>query len=796
MSHLFALSRRKCLIYFTILHTIGYYIWIYYWKNNEKLRTLGGNIFSLIAPLIAAIVLFIVYKKIKNNQNKYFWLLISFGCFSYTIAEATWDYYENILQVKVPFPGWPDLFYMLQIAFYLLAFLFKIWYKRKTLQLVKFIFDTCIIMTVAISFSWYFIIHDILTKHESALFIFVSLGYPIGDLILILAAVSFYIGSEYFFSPKVLYLIFGSLIIQVYADSAYLYLNAKSLYISGGPYDPLWALALLVMGIAGTYSLSVDNDKKQEEITKEKSTYFTKDYFSLRLLLPYLNVILLFLVIIIQRKEINSLIIGLFFSVFLVIFRQIFILFDNQTLLTKYHTLTEELSNKNQQLTTAVQKMKHMAYHDVLSGLPNRRLFLEKSTIAIAEAKRNSTKLAVVFIDLDRFKNINDTLGHDIGDLLLKQVSRQIFLSLRNKDTISRQGGDEFTILLSEITNEVKIIEQIKQIQSVAGKSIKIKEHELHVSMSIGIAIYPKDGSNPEELMKHADMAMYNAKEKGGNTFCFFSTEMNEKIARKVTLEYGLRNAIDNNEFILHYQPQVNIETGKIVGMEALIRWKTSNEEVISPGEFIPLAEETRLIIPIGEWVFYNACKQAKIWHDMGHQHLKLAVNLSPLQFLHENAVDMIFKILEETGFNPYYLEVEITEGVAVFDAEEAILKMQALRDLGVQISIDDFGTGYSSLMYLKRFPINRLKIAQPFIQDIIKSSSDESLVNTIISMAHSLGLSVIAEGVETREQLQTLIDLNCDEVQGYIFSKPLTIEQFNMMLESGTLPNQSLIKI
>jgi diguanylate cyclase len=796
VSHLLVLSRKKLLIYFTLFYTLGYYSWIFYWKNNEKLRILGGNIFSTVAPLITAIVLFIVYKKIKNKQNKYFWLLISFGCFSCAIAEGIWDYYENILKVEAPFPGFPDLFYMLQVVFYLLAFLFKIWYKRETLLLVKFIFDTCIIMIVAISFSWYFIIHDILSQHGSALYIFVSLGYPVGDLILILAAVSFYIGSEYFFSPKVLYLIFGSLIIQVYADSAYLYLAAKSLYISGGPYDPLWALAVLVMGIAGTYSLSAENEKKQEEITKEKNKYFIKAYFSFRLLFPYLNVIILFLVIIIQRKEFNSLIIGLFFSIFLVIIRQIFTLLDNQTLLTKYQTITEELSNKNQQLINAVQKMKHMAYHDVLSGLPNRRLFLEQLTNAIAEAKQNSYKLAVIFIDLDRFKNINDTLGHDIGDLLLKQVSKQISRSLGNKDTVSRQGGDEFTILLSEIPNELEIIALIKQIQSFVGKSIRIKEHELHVSMSMGIAVYPRDGSGPEELMKHADMAMYSAKEQGGNTFRFYSTKMNENIARKVSLENGLRNAIDNNEFILHYQPQVNIATGEIVGMEALLRWNTGNGEVISPGEFIPLAEETRLIIPIGEWVLYNACKQAKIWHDMGHHHLKLAVNLSSVQFLHENAVDMVSKILEETGFNPYYLEIEITEGVAVLDAEEAIMKMQALRDLGVQISIDDFGTGYSSLIYLKRFPINRLKIAQPFIQDIIKSTSDESLVNTIISMAHSLGLSVIAEGVETREQFQTLIDLDCDEVQGYIFSKPLTIKQFNMMLESGALPNQSLIEI
>lgn len=800
---MFILHKKKLLIWYTIIHTFGYYFCIYHWKDNDHIRTLWGNLFSFIAPLLASFILFLVYLKMKNN-DKYFWLLLSIGSLTYVIAEGIWDYYEMYLKVEVPFPGWADLFYMLQILFYLSAFLFKIWYKRESLHLIKFIFDTCIIMTVAISFSWQFIINDILAQHQdSVLFTIVSVGYPVGDLILLLGTISFYIGSDYFFSPKVLYLIFASLVLQIYSDSAYLYLTAKSIYVSGGPYDPLWSLALLLMGIAGIYSFTDQNEPNFNEIINNRKTYFFKDFFSFKLLLPYLSVIVLFVVMIMQWEEINGLIIGSAVAILLVILRQIFTLLENQTLLKKYHTLTEELeqkiaertveiSNKNQQLITAVQKMKHMAYHDVLSGLPNRRLFLEQLTIAMAEAKHNGCNLAVVFIDLDRFKNINDTLGHDFGDLLLKYVSKQMSQCLRKNDSISRQGGDEFTILLNGVTNNKEIIPLIQGIQSIVAEPINISGHEVHVSMSIGIAVYPKDGDNAEELLKHADMAMYSAKGAGGNGYKFYSTEMNENISRKMNLENGLRKAIENNEFILHYQPQVNIETGKIIGVESLIRWNSLDTGVISPGEFIPLAEETKLIIPIGEWVLYQACKQAKSWHDLGHNHLKLAVNLSPLQFLHENLVDMVSKILEETGFNPYYLELEITEGVAVYDAEEAIIKMQALRDLGVRISIDDFGTGYSSLIYLKRFPINNLKIAQPFIQDIIKNYSDRSLVQSMISMAHSLGLSVIAEGVETWEQLQSLLDLHCDEVQGYIFSKPLTAEQFGSMIEKDNLPTHS----
>ncbi len=778
-----------------MFQTVGYYIWIYYFKDQDQMRTIGSNIFSILGPLTASVVLSFVYKKLEN-KDKYFWLLILFGTFSYVIAEGIWFYYETILKVVVPYPGWADLFYMLQILFYLFAFLFQIWYKRNRLHIVKFVLDTFIIMTVAISFSWHYIIKDILAQSDgSFLFKFVSMGYPIGDLVLILAAISIYMGSEHFFSTKVFYFLVGSLIIQVYADSAYLYLSAKSLYISGGPYDPLWTLALLLMGVAGTFAIT-DHVEQSRDVAKTNNTYKI-DFFSLKLLLPYLSVIFLFIFLLIQGREINSLMIGAAVAILLVILRQIFTLLENQSLLTNYHTLTEklemkiverteEISNKNEQLMTAVSKMKQMAYHDVLSGLPNRRYFLEQLTISLATAKRNSTKIAIVFIDLDRFKNINDTLGHEVGDLLIKYVSKQMQQNLRPTDIISRQGGDEFTVLINDITDESEIIRSITKIQSIVEKPIKLNDHELHVSMSLGIAVYPRDGSSIEELLKHADMAMYSAKEIVGNSYKFFSPEMNENITRKMTLEYGLRKALENDEFILQYQPQVNIDTGKLIGVEALVRWGTSDGGLVSPGEFIPLAEETRLIIPIGEWVLYQACMQAKVWHDLGYCDLKLAVNLSPLQFLHENLIEMISSILERTGLNPNYLEIEITETVAVYDAEEAILKMQALRDIGVRISIDDFGTGYSSLIYLKRFPINSLKIAQPFVKDIMTNNSDKALVKAIISMAHSLGLTVIAEGVETNEQLQSLKELHCNEIQGYLFSKPLNVEQLVEWVGAG----------
>jgi diguanylate cyclase (GGDEF)-like protein len=780
---MFLLKEKKLLLYFTFFHYIGYFLWLFVWSKNDWTKLVGIHTFSILAPLISVITLFLVVKKSKGNE-KPFWLFIALGCMNAAIGEILKGYNTILLLKSVPYPGISDFFFLLQFLFYLLAFIYEVRINSKNLHIIKFTFDTSIILTVAVVFSWHLILHPIIIHHHiSYLDLLVSLGYPMGDLILLFGAVSIYLGSENVFPPKVSYLMIGSLLIQIVTDTASRFLHQGSQEILG----PYWSIAPLLMGLAAIYSL--DSIPKNSKNNKESR-------ISLRLLLPYLSVILLFMVIIFQNNEFNSLIFGTAVAIFLVLFRQVFTGIENQTLLVNYHNLTEELeqkigertkelSSKNQELITAVQRMKHMAFHDVLSGLPNRRLFQERLVTSMDEAIRNRSKIAVVFIDLDRFKNINDTLGHEFGDLLLKYVSRQMVKSVRKVDTISRQGGDEFTIILNNISTKEEIIPLIERLQTIVSKPITIKGQELHVSMSIGIALYPNDGTTTEELMKNADMAMYYAKEEGRNNYKFYSQYMNHTISRKMVLENGLRKAILNDEFVLYFQPQVNIHTEKIIGVESLLRWNSVEAGMISPSEFIPVAEETGLIFPIGEWVLRTACKQGKTWHDYGHSDLKVAVNLSPLQFLHENLVDMIRTVLDETNFNPYFLELEITEGVAFHDAEEAIRKMQALRDLGVGISIDDFGTGYSSLIYLKRFPINTLKVAKPFIQDMVDNPRDKALVEAIVSMAHSLDLSVVVEGAETDTQLLALKELCCDVVQGEIFSQPLTVTQLNMMIDS-----------
>lgn len=769
---------------------------IFQGTGNASDPMLTVNVVSAFAPFVAAATLFLVYRKI-GGKEKVFWLLVSLGCLSYVLAEGLWVYLENILGQEIQYPGWTDLFYFLQIAFYLAALLYHGWQGRRDLQPIKFIFDVTIIMAVFTALSWHFIIRDLISEPASPLALAVSAGYPIGNLVLLFGLASFYTGSIRLFSRNVLNLIAASLLVQIVADTLYLYETTTGGYHSGSLYDPLWSLGLLLMALAGLYALEEQVAPRPPLPMKRKSSGAG--------LLPYLSMAILFVVMIFeqeQENEMNGLIAGAAVSMLLLISRQILVLTENRKLLEQYHQLNEvleqkigqrtsELSLKNEQLIEAMQQMKHMDYHDVLSGLPNRRLFLDKLTSAMAEARLHSQKIAVVFVDLDRFKNINDTYGHEFGDLLLKNFSRKMAANLRKDDTISRQGGDEFTLILNKIAEEEDIVPLIKRLQSILAPPITVNGQELDISMSLGIAVYPDDGRNTEELMKHADIAMYHAKEQGRNNYQFFSADMNATLTRKVQLENGLRSALANEEFVLHYQPQVNAATGKVTGMETLIRWQAADGSIISPGEFIPLAEETRLILPIGEWVLINACQQAKIWHNEGHGHLKLAVNLSPLQFLDDSLMDAVRNALAKTGFPASSLELEITEGVAVYDAEMAIAKMESLRELGIGIAIDDFGTGYSSLMYLKRFPATNLKIAQPFVQDMETSPADKALVATMISMARSMNMSVIAEGVETGGQLTALQKLQCDEIQGYLFSRPLTAEQFTWMLKTG-LPQPS----
>ena len=436
--------------------------------------------------------------------------------------------------------------------------------------------------------------------------------------------------------------------------------------------------------------------------------------------------------------------------------------------------------------TRAESEIQQLINYDTLTGLPNRSLLHDRLKLAIAQAVRDDQLVGVLFLDLDRFKTINDTLGHTAGDILLKTVAKRLAACVRESDTLARLGSDEFVALLLGANSVEAITTVAKKILMLISEPIYIEGQEIYTSGSIGIAVYPMDGDDSYTLLKHADLAMYQAKELERNNFQFFSSEMNSKVVERMLLENSMRKALEREEFFLVYQPQVDARSGKITGMEALLRWQHPDLGLLSPDKFIYLAEETGFIIPIGEWVLQSACRQNKAWQDQGLPAVRVAVNLSAKQFGQYHLDEMVSATLMETGLEPEWLELEITESAIMKNADQNASILRKLKRMGVSLAIDDFGTGYSSLAYLKHFPISRLKIDRSFVRDITTNPDDAAIAEIIIAMAQTLKLSVIAEGVETRAQMELLSFNNCIEMQGYLFSRPVPAEQFALLLRDG----------
>lgn len=432
------------------------------------------------------------------------------------------------------------------------------------------------------------------------------------------------------------------------------------------------------------------------------------------------------------------------------------------------------------------RRIQLLANYDTVTGLPNRNLLHDRLSQAISYAHRHEKLIGVLFIDLDDFKTVNDSLGHQVGDRLLRLLGERLSDCVRKVDTVARLGGDEFVIVVTELDHPDSLVFVAEKVTESLTRPFILDSHELFISASIGIAVFPKDGDNENLLLKNADSAMYHAKDRGKNHFQFYASEMNQKAQERLSLTNDLHYALKRNELSLHYQPQINLKNGEITGVEALIRWQHPQLGLVPPVKFIPLAEETRMILPIGEWVVRTACAQIAEWHRQGHK-LSIAINLSPLQVEEEGLLELVESTLHETGVDPTCLEFELTENILVQRPEMVYKIFRQLRARGVRLAIDDFGTGYSSLNYLSRLPIDKLKIDKSFIPDIANDSDDRSIVEAIVSMAHSLRLKAVAEGVESEDQAEFLRRLNCDEAQGYLFSKPLPPDELTALLANMT---------
>jgi len=433
------------------------------------------------------------------------------------------------------------------------------------------------------------------------------------------------------------------------------------------------------------------------------------------------------------------------------------------------------------------EQLEHQANYDQLTGLPNRNLLLDRLKQAV-HSQRQVRSIAVVFIDLDHFKFINDSLGHNAGDVLLQKMAERLRSAVRDGDTVARMGGDEFILVLDDQHNEDVVFRAMQRIVAKVTEPMTIDGRELFVTCSAGISLHPQDGTDVETLLKNADAAMYRAKENGRNNFQFYLAEMNTLVNERLSLETSLRRALERNELLLHYQPKHDLKNGRIVGVEALVRWQHPEWGLVYPDRFIPLAEETGLIVPIGEWVLRTACAQNRAWQDAGLPPVVMSVNLSPRQFRQEALFKTVARILSETGLRPEHLEMEITEGMVMHNAEASIAILKGLQEIGVHLSVDDFGTGYSSLAYLKNLPIEILKIDRSFVHDIngANTKGDGLLAQAIISLGHSLKLKVIAEGVEEESQLEFLKAHKCDEAQGFLFSKAVAPEACALLIASA----------
>lgn len=774
-------KNKKIAALFVLIYTLAYFLWVLLYNGSDTNRIIVSDILQMLPPILVIFILIKAHTKAQNYGDR-LWLLLTIGCSSHLISQLFWNYYEIILGIYNPLFIGTAFCWGITILCYIIAITDKIKEKRDSNWTKLFLIDTTTFACVAVALTWIFTIQPGFSFFKD--FDFISklfyIAYPVINLICLFVTIHLFLSIKHDdIERQPLYIVCLSFLLMFVINSRFMHLVVLDGYHSGNPIDPLWSLYILLLGLAGYYYIQLSDIRV--DAAKRKNNRPPQS--GVILILPILSVIVLFGLLIVFQNHFIGMCTSI--SVILVTLRHSLIISQNKQLIVKLEQLNNSLEDKVSERT---QDLYEFAFYDQLTGLPNRRMFEELLKKAVLKAKQNNSTLALLLLDLDRFKTINDTLGHSCGDSMLKEVALRIKNSVGSECTISRQGGDEFAIILENYIHKQEIAQIAENILAEIAKPIKLCSNNIYATCSIGISLYSSYCNDSETLLRYVDAAMYYSKERGKNTYEFYTKELNKSVSKKLELETELSKAIVNREFCLFYQPQINIINGSITGVEALIRWIHPVYGIISPSDFIPIAEDTGMINEIGLWVLETACVEARKIHSEGFKHLKISVNISPKQIQHDNFVLQVTNVITRSGINPQLLDLEITESAAFQYEADIIKKLDELKKLGVTISIDDFGTGYSSLSYLNKLPVDTLKIAQQFVRQIKNDTNNKAIIASIIAVAQSLKLKVIAEGVEEMLEFDFLKSQGCFDMQGYMFSKPVPLDELKAIIKSGLL--------